>query len=107
MRLRTLYEMGEKIAELRGEMTQAALAAAIGISRTAMNRVESGARSLNLREMLALANVLGVDPDKLLYDEAPIFAMRSDADPVAVEDAIAACTKVIRDHRIFRVAAGR
>jgi transcriptional regulator with XRE-family HTH domain len=99
--------MGAKIALLRGSMTQAALAAAVGIERTAMNKVEKGERSLNLAEMLALTSVLGVAPDILLYDEAPIFAMRADADPDAVAEAIAACSKVIDDHRLFRVAAGR
>jgi len=104
---RTQEGMGAKITELRGEMTQTALAAAIGIDRTAMSRVESGERSLNLTEMLALANVLGVDSDVLLYDEAPVFSMRSDADPDAVAEAIATCSKVIQDHRVLRVAAGR
>lgn len=107
MRQRTQEEMGAKIAELRGGMTQAALAAVIGIDRTAMNKVEKGERSLNLREMLALTSVLGVDPDVLLYDEAPVFAMRAAADPEAVAEATAACSKVINDHRLFRVAAGR
>lgn len=99
--------MGAKIAELRGDMTQAALAAAIGIDRTAMSRVESGERSLNLTEMLTLTSVLGIDPDVLLYDEAPVFAMRADADPGVVDEAIALCSKVIDNHRLFRVAAGR
>lgn len=107
MRQRTQEEMGAKIAELRGEMTQAALAAAIGLERTAMNKVEKGERSLNLRELLALTGVLGIDPDVLLYDEGPVFAMRADADPEAVAEATAACRRVIENHRVFRVAAGR
>jgi transcriptional regulator with XRE-family HTH domain len=99
--------MGVEIAKLRGGMTQAALGAAVGIDRTAMNKVERGERSLNLVEMLTLTSVLGVDPDVLLYDETPVFAMRADADPDAIAEAIAACSKVIQDHRVFRVAAGR
>ena len=106
MRLRTQTEMGARIAQLRGEMTKADLADALGIDRSAMSRIESGQRSMNLAELMTVSALFGVNPEEIIYDDQPLFAMRSDADPEAVRAAIEACTKVIRDHRLFRVVAG-
>ena len=96
------------IAESRAGMTQVQLADAIGVHRTAITKIESGERALNLAELVAVASHLGVTPDHLLYDDrVPVFEMRSDVHSGLVEEAVAACTEVIRVHDRFRVAAGR
>jgi transcriptional regulator with XRE-family HTH domain len=108
MRVRNAEQIGRKVAELRGEMTQEQLARAVGIGRTAITRIESGERALNLAELVAVSAELGVEPNTILYEDGPVFQMRADAqDADLLAEAVAECTEVIRLHRRFRVAAGR
>lgn len=47
-------------------ISQAELAATLGISQNAYCRIENGQRELSLQRYIALAAVLGVPPDELL-----------------------------------------
>lgn len=55
-------EIGERVREAReaAGLTQGRLAAAIGVDRTALVRVESGQRQLNAMELFRLSDELGV-----------------------------------------------
>jgi transcriptional regulator with XRE-family HTH domain len=64
--------MGQRISELREkrEISQAALARAIGVSPTAISKLESGdTRMLRADHLLVLASELGVNPYVLVFGE--------------------------------------
>src|SRR5690242_11037233 len=86
--------LGPKIRDLRGDMTQAALAKAAGLDQSALSRIESGERAVQLDELVALAAELGVEPGVLLSDDAPVFAYRA-TDDAEVAEAQSACSKII------------
>jgi transcriptional regulator with XRE-family HTH domain len=56
----TQEELGRRIAEARSDcgMTQADLAASVGLERTALVRVEAGERKVSAAELVALAEVM-------------------------------------------------
>jgi transcriptional regulator with XRE-family HTH domain len=60
--------IGNKISILRKEagLTQQEMATKIGISRSALVKVENSQRALSLEESVAISNVLGVSIDTLL-----------------------------------------
>ena len=62
--------LGDRIREERKRLnlTQSALAEAIGISDTYMGQIERGERSLTLNTLVRLVNRLGVTIDFLLSD---------------------------------------
>ena len=69
-------KVGARIREARERrgLSQAAVSqqlAALGVTlhQTAVTRVESGRRPLSVVELLALADVLGVETDDLLHDQ--------------------------------------
>jgi transcriptional regulator with XRE-family HTH domain len=97
--------IGGKIRELRGEMTQVALAAAAGMDQSALSRIESGERSVQLDELVALAAPLGVEPGALLSSDEEVFAFRA-ADGSEVQDAFKACSKIIDDLLVFNALVG-
>lgn len=51
------------------KVSQDALGKAIGLDRTAINKIEHGRRKLYMTELWAICHVLGVDPVRLLRDE--------------------------------------
>src|SRR5437868_4001735 len=82
--------IGRRIRELRGEMTQVALARAAGMDQSALSRIESGERAVQLDELVALAAPLGVEPGVLLREnDAEVFAFRGSGGG-EVEDALTA-----------------
>jgi Zn-dependent peptidase ImmA (M78 family)/DNA-binding XRE family transcriptional regulator len=78
----TQAELGRRISGARAEigMTQADLAAGIGIERTALVRVEAGERKISATELVALAEVLG-RPVDWFFTEPPAAVVSRRRDP--------------------------
>jgi putative transcriptional regulator len=66
-----LILLGKRTAELREQKgyTQEDLAKELGISRTALSRLENGQRDISYGEMKMLSQILRVMPDDLVYNE--------------------------------------
>ena len=66
-------DLGRRIADARAEagMTQADLAADIGVERTALVRVESGERKVSATELVAIAGALGRPVDWFFTESPP------------------------------------
>lgn len=58
-----------KVARAEKDMTQAALAAAVGISRQTMNAIEQGEYNPTLKLCRAICKVLGKSLDELFGEE--------------------------------------
>ena len=64
-----MVENGRKLAELRGEKSQAMVAEAVGISVSALAMYETGARNPRDDIKLALANYYGVSVASLFFNQ--------------------------------------
>ncbi|GAB4243801.1 MAG: XRE family transcriptional regulator [Thermoleophilia bacterium] len=84
----TQAEMGDRVRLAReaAKMSQAELAEAIGLNRTAMTRIESGERALSALEMSLIAQRLGRSLDYFLEAKAPVENVLLRADNVTDED---------------------
>lgn len=71
-------ELGRRIAEARSDcaMTQAELAAGIGLERTALVRLEAGERKVSATELVALAELLGRPIDWFFTESPPAVVSR-------------------------------
>lgn len=58
-----------KVARAEKDMTQKALAEAVGISRQTMNAIEQGEYNPTIRLCRAICRVLGKSPDDLFWEE--------------------------------------
>jgi len=70
--MRHLYEdFGLRLRDARRKagMTQAALAARVGVSRTSVTNIERGSQHISLHMLFALALALGLKPAQLLPSE--------------------------------------
>jgi Zn-dependent peptidase ImmA (M78 family)/transcriptional regulator with XRE-family HTH domain len=78
----TQEELGRRIAEARSDfgMTQADLAASIGLERTALVRVEAGERKISAAELVTLAEVLD-RPIDWFFTESPAAVLSRRSDP--------------------------
>jgi Zn-dependent peptidase ImmA (M78 family)/DNA-binding XRE family transcriptional regulator len=78
----TQVGLGRRIADARTEsgMTQAALAASIGLERTALVRIESGERKVSATELLAIAGALD-RPVDWFFTEPPVAVVSRRRDP--------------------------
>lgn len=67
------YAIGQRIRKFRKALgfSQETLAEKVNISTTHMSHIETGNTKLSLPVLVALANVLEVRTDDLLYDESP------------------------------------
>ena len=67
------YAIGQRIRKIRKahKLSQEVLAEQIGISVTHMSHIETGNTKLSLSVLVALATVLEVRTDDLLYDNCP------------------------------------
>jgi Zn-dependent peptidase ImmA (M78 family)/transcriptional regulator with XRE-family HTH domain len=77
----TQADLGRRIADARTEagMTQAGLAASIGMERTALVRVESGERKVSATELVAIGEALGRPVDWFFTDSpATVVSRRRD-----------------------------
>ena len=59
---------GERLRELRSQagMTQAALASAVGLERTSITNIESGAQTVTIPTLVRLCAILNVSPSILV-----------------------------------------
>lgn len=78
----TQAELGRRIAEARMDagITQADLAAGVGLERTALVRVEAGERKISATELVLLAEVLG-RPVDWFFAESPAAVASRRRDP--------------------------
>src|SRR5438105_216185 len=78
----TQADLGRRIADARMEagMTQADLAARIGLERTALVRVESGERKVSATELVTIAGVLD-RPVDWFFVESPVAVVSRRSDP--------------------------
>jgi Zn-dependent peptidase ImmA (M78 family)/DNA-binding XRE family transcriptional regulator len=78
----TQEELGRRIAEARSDcgMTQADLAASVGLERTALVRVEAGERKVSAAELVALAEVVD-RPIDWFFTDSPAAVMSRRRDP--------------------------
>jgi transcriptional regulator with XRE-family HTH domain len=100
-----LPEIGHVIRRARGarNLTQAALASAVGLSRATLNQLENGVvRDLGIRKVLALTNTLGLElvVRPLKQQQAPDFvqiasttASVSFKEPLTPEDLVSILLK--------------
>lgn len=67
------YAIGQRVRKFRKALglSQETLAEKVNISTTHMSHIETGNTKLSLPVLVALANVLEVRTDDLLYDESP------------------------------------
>jgi Zn-dependent peptidase ImmA (M78 family)/DNA-binding XRE family transcriptional regulator len=103
-------ELGRRIARARERrgLTQAQLAEAVGLSQSAISRIESGLRAVDSLELARIATVLGVSVLELL-EERPLpeellaFAGRLEAAraPGAVDRARRRVTELLELHRLL------
>lgn len=78
----TQTDLGRRIADARAEasLTQADLAARIGLERTALVRVESGERKVSAPELVAIAGALD-RPVDWFFVESPVAVVSRRSDP--------------------------
>ena len=86
------YAIGQRIRKFRKALgfSQETLAKKVNISTTHMSHIETGNTKLSLPVLVALATVLEVRTDDLLYDEAPTSRISSMNAIIQVLDV---CTK--------------
>jgi Zn-dependent peptidase ImmA (M78 family)/DNA-binding XRE family transcriptional regulator len=83
---RDTTSLGERIAAARNRarLTQAELAAAVGLDRSALTKIEGGTRRVTALELAAIADAVGERFEWLLSDPPPaILAHRNLAEPGA------------------------
>jgi len=51
-----------KVERVKAEMTQAQLAAALGVDQKTISDIETGAKRVSVLELIAISEVLGFDP---------------------------------------------
>ena len=105
MPIRSQSEIGQKIRELLGERPQAELARAVGIDPSALSRVITGRRSLDLSELAAVAQFFGVDSEAILFEDDQVFALRADCQSDDIRAAVARCVTIIDNYLLLETAA--
>ncbi|MFJ6528065.1 helix-turn-helix domain-containing protein [Streptomyces longwoodensis] len=78
-------EIGARLGEARraANLTQGEVAARVGLERTVMSKIETGARKIGALELTRLADVLGMPVDHFLVAPAPVLSNRQ---PLLEED---------------------
>lgn len=67
---RLYLDFGQRVRRARGPVTQAALAARLGMTRSSIANLEAGRQRIPLHTFLQLADTLGVIPTALLPELA-------------------------------------
>jgi transcriptional regulator with XRE-family HTH domain len=87
--------------------TQTELSHETGLEKTALSKALAGKRRLNLFEVAAIADALGLSLDELVADDQPVFAMRADGmSDAALDDAQRECTAIVEDFLTLRALVG-
>ncbi|MEV6300003.1 XRE family transcriptional regulator [Actinoplanes sp. NPDC051861] len=92
--------VGERIAEARSEsgLTQAQLAAAVGLARSALAKVETGIRGVSALELVAIARELRRRVEWFVEPGPPaIVSYRASREGVATQAIDDALDKIVRD----------
>ena len=105
MGLRDKASVGRRISELLAGRSQRELAESVNITPSTLSRVVSGKRTLNMTELAAIAAYLGVSADDLLFEDKPVFCLRSDGDDGDAQSAVKTCSSLIEEFLIFETAA--
>lgn len=103
--MQTTEHIGERIADLRGEMSQQDLAQAVGLDPTVLSKIEAGRRPLRIGELIAIARELGVDPALLLDEQQAVFALRGDAS-AEIREAVQHCERIVDAYLTLSALAG-
>lgn len=87
--------------------TQTELSNETGLEKTALSKALAGKRRLNLFEVAAIADTLGLSLDELVADDHPVFAMRAEGISDAVlDDAQRECAAIVEDFLTLRALVG-
>lgn len=80
-----LEQLGRRVSQLRRDrgITQAKLAAAIGVETVSLSRLETGERGLSLSTLAKVADKLGVSLGDIVDSARPLRPL--DADPVLTQ----------------------
>lgn len=91
----TWQEIGARLGEARraANLTQGEFAARVGLERTVMSKVETGARRVGALELTRMADVLGLPVDHFLVAPAPVLSNRQ---PLLEEDESVATKSAFR-----------
>lgn len=79
---RLYRELGRRLRAARrnAQLTQAALAERVGVSRTSITNVEQGNQHVPIHVLYELARALGVSPASLLPEESALVAGADESD---------------------------
>lgn len=72
-------ELGKRVAEIRGNITQKELAKAIGVSRSYIGNIEQGITMPSLEVIMSIAEQCNVSLDWLVYGNPPSHRASEDA----------------------------
>lgn len=104
-------ELGQRLKELREQsgVTQAELAAALGLGQSAISRLEDGSRALTARELAAASAALGVSLNQLVAPEDPVspaLLRAGDSNDEAVKESLRVFNDCIDEFRGIEALAG-
>ncbi|MDT3397334.1 XRE family transcriptional regulator [Streptomyces sp. B1866] len=88
-------EIGARLGEARraADLTQGDFAARVGLERTVVSKIETGARKIGALELTRMADVLGLPVDHFLAAPPPVLSNRQ---PLLEEDESAAAKSAFR-----------
>lgn len=102
-------DFGSRLKELReaSGVSQRELGSAIELDQSAVHRMEAGERKIEVGEMIAACEYLGVPVDELLQPQTSAMALRASGSARDLTEVKREFRKVIDDFFAFRAAAGR
>ncbi len=82
------FEINERITKYRKQkkMTKRALAATLGINYSTYCRMENEAKRIDPKTASNIAEILGVDPDLIIYGEKPLDFSPVQTPPLVAKD---------------------
>jgi transcriptional regulator with XRE-family HTH domain len=87
--------------------SQTELSHETGLEKTALSKALAGKRRLNLFEVAAISDALGLSLNELVADDQPVFAMRAEGISDAVlDDAQRECAAIVEDFLTLRALVG-
>jgi transcriptional regulator with XRE-family HTH domain len=98
---RTGEEIGEFLRGLREErgLTQGDIAEALDLDKTAISKIERGARSLTAKELITLADYYTIPSDAIVCREPEaVFLRGGDAEPEGVKRSLEIFRACIEDY---------
>jgi transcriptional regulator with XRE-family HTH domain len=98
---RTATELGEYVRRLREErgLTQGDIAEALDLEKTAISKIERGARSLTAKELITLADYYTIASDAIVCREPEaVFLRGGEADSEGVKRSLDTFRACIEDY---------